>query len=112
MKHEYFVEQPSLDLRVGLKVTKETEVSYESKKAKQELKDLKLETILEEEGNNGVNTYKSKTYLCINLNEGDVLLFDEERGYYMSPYPMSSIDDAISDIESLKGMEYKGDRDV
>lgn len=107
MKHELFVEQPSIDLKVGIKVTKESELLYKNEKVEQVLKDLTLETILDDEGTNGINTYKSKSYLTISLNEGDILLFDEKRGYYMPPYPMSSIEDAISDIESLKGMKLE-----
>ena len=105
MKHELFVEQPNIELKKGIKVTKETEFSYKNDKVEQELKELKLETILSDEGTNGINTYKSKSYLQINLNEGDILLFDENRGYYMPPYPMESIEEAISDIESLRGIE-------
>jgi hypothetical protein len=105
MKHEFFVEQPNLDLYKGIKVTKETELTYSNKKVEQELKNLVLETILEDEGTNGINTYKSRSYLCINLNDGDILLFDEDRGYYMPPYPVESIEDAIIDIESLRGIE-------
>ena len=105
MKHELFVEQPNIDLKEGIKVTKETELKYNNNKVEQELKDLVLETIVVEEGTNGVNTYESKSYIRINLNDGDVLLFDETRGYYMPPYPMESIEDAISDIESLRGMK-------
>ena len=107
IKHQLFVEQPSIDLKVGIKITKETELTYKNSKVEQELKNLRLETILEDEGTNGVNSYSSKSYLKINLNEGDILLFDENRGYYMPPYPVESIDDAISDIESLRGIEYK-----
>lgn len=105
MKHELFVEQPNIDLMVGIKVTKETELTYNNDKVEQELKNLVLETTLVDEGTNGINTYTSKSCIRINLNEGDILLFDENRGYYMPPYPVESIDDAISDIESLKGME-------
>lgn len=105
IKHELFVEQPNIDLKKGVKVTKETELTYSNDKVEQELKNLVLETMLEEEGTNGVNTYTSKSYLRINLNDGDILLFDESRGYYMPPYPVESIDDAISDIESLRGVE-------
>lgn len=101
MRHELFVEQPVLDLKEGIKVTSEMELSYKNKKVEQVLKNLVLETILDDAGSNGVNTYKSKSYLSINLNEGDILLFDEQRGYYMPPYPVTSIDDAISDITSL-----------
>lgn len=104
MKFDLFVEQPNIDLKMGVKVTKETELTYSNDKVEQELKNLVLETMLEEEGSNGVNTYTSKSYLRINLNDGDILLFDENRGYYMPPYPVESIDDAISDIESLKGL--------
>ena len=63
--------------------------------------------MLEEEGSNGINSYSSKSYIRINLNEGDILLFDEKRGYYMPTFPVETIDDAISDIESLRGVEYK-----
>lgn len=111
MKHEIFVEQPVLDLKEGIKVAKETELHYQNEKVEQVLKDLVLETILDEEGSNGINTYKSKSYLSINLNEGDILLFDENRGYYMPPYPVTSIDDAISDISSLDSIPRYKDLD-
>ena len=104
MKHELFVEQPNIGLKEGIKVTKETELSYKNDKVEQVLKDLLLKTILREEGTNGFNKYTSESYLTISLNEGDILLFHEERGYYMPPYPVESIDDAISDINSLKDL--------
>ena len=108
MKHEMFVEQPVLDLKEGIKVTEETELLYKNDKVEQVLKDLVLETILDDEGTNGINTYKSKSYLSIKLNPGDILLFNEQRGYYMPPYPVASIDDAISDISSLSDIpRYK-----
>ena len=101
MRHELFVEQPVLDLKEGIKVTAETELLYKNEKVEQVLKDLVLETILDDAGSNGINAYKSKSYLSITLNPGDILLFDEKRGYYMPTYPVVSIDDAISDITSL-----------
>ncbi len=105
IKREFFVEQPNIDLKIGVKVTQDTELAYKNKKVDQVLKNLKLETMLEEEGTNGINTYKTKTYICINLNAGDILLFDENRGYYMPPYPVESVEDAISDITSLKDIK-------
>lgn len=101
MKHELFVEQPSIELKEGIKVTKETELSYKNNKVKQKIKDLVLETTLTEEGTNGLNSYRSKSNVIVNLNDGDILLFHGERGYYMPPYPVETIDDAISDINSL-----------
>ena len=104
MKHELFVEQPVLDLKEGIRVTEETELLYKTDNVEQVLKNLVLETIVDEAGSNGVNTYTSKSYLKINLNPGDILLFNEQRGYYMAPYPVTSIDNAISDICSLDGL--------
>lgn len=107
MTLELFVEQPNIDLKAGIKVTKDTDIVYNTEKVKQTLKDLVLETVLEDQGTNGVNSYKSTSRILIWLNDGDILLFSEERGYYMPPYPVVSIDDAISDIESIKGMHLK-----
>jgi hypothetical protein len=104
MKHELFVEQPNLEMYIGVKVFKDTEISYKTEKVEQVLKDCVLETILNEEGTNGINSYTSKSYLKINLNPGDVLLFNKDRGYYMPPYPVTSIPDAINDIQSIEGM--------
>lgn len=112
MKHELFVEQPNIELKRGIKVTKETEITFKSDTVEQELKNLTLKTILEDEGTNGINTYKSKSDITINLNDGDILLFDENRGYYMPPYPVESIEDAISDIESLEGIVYNEAEEV
>lgn len=101
MKLEFFVEQPNIELKKGIKVTKDTELTYKTDKVEQVLKDLVLETILDDEGTNGFNTYKSKSYISINLNDGDILLFDENRGYHMPKFDVTTIDEAISDISSL-----------
>lgn len=110
MKHELFVEQPVLDFKEGIRVSDDTELLYKNDKVEQVLKNLVLETILDDEGTNGINTYKSKSYLSINLNSGDILLFDKNRGYYMPTYPVTSIDDAISDITSLSDIPRYIDR--
>lgn len=104
MKHELFVDQPSIELKEGIKVTKETELSYKNDKVEQYVNDLVLKTILREEGTNGFNAYKSESYVTVFLNEGDILLYHEDRGYYLPTYPVESIDDAISDINSLADM--------
>ena len=101
MKLELFVEQPNLELKTGIKVTKETNFKFENANVKQSLKGLVLNTVMTDEGTNGINAYKSTSEIDLTLNEGDILLFHEERGYYMPPYPMATIDDAMSDINSL-----------
>jgi hypothetical protein len=105
MKKRLFVEQPNLDLKAGIQVLKDTELTFKNENVEQVLKDLKLETIKDEKGTNGINAYESKAYISIHLNEGDILLFDETIGYYMPRFPVTTITDAISDIESLRDFE-------
>lgn len=108
MEHELFVEQPSIEFKEGIKVTEKTELAYKNEKVKQTLKNLVLETILEETGTDGIHAYRSRSFLTINLNDGDILLFNKDRGYYMPPYPVTTVEDAISDMESLKTVpKYK-----
>lgn len=108
MRHELFVEQPVLDLKEGIKVSVDTELDYKNERVEQKIRNLVLETTMEESGSNGINSYDSKSYIAISLNPGDILLFDESRGYYLPRYPVCSIDDAISDITSLSDIpRYK-----
>ena len=104
MKFELFVEQPNLELKQGTKVTKDTNIEFTNDKVKQTVKNLVLETEYKDEGVSGANAYKSTSNIHLCLNEGDVLLFHEDRGYYMPPYPVETIDDAISDINSLSDL--------
>ena len=113
MKFELFIDQPDLSLKKGIQVSKDTEVHFKNDRVEQVLKDLRLEIIMEEAGTapNGINTYKSKSYVEISLNEGDILLFDPDRGYYMSPYPKARIEDAAADIAALKDIKLQEEVD-
>lgn len=86
-------------------VQKDTEVSFQNENVEQLIKGLTLDTIMSEEGSNGINSYKSKSHISIRLNEGDILLFDPSRGYYLPSYPKTTIEQAIEDISSLKGIK-------
>lgn len=105
MKFELFVDQPCLELKKGIQVHADTEVSFKNGNVEQMLKDLTLDTIMSESGTNGINSYNSKSYISITLNEGDILLFDPKRGFYLPPYPKTTIAQAIEDISSLDGVE-------
>ena len=104
MKLELFVEQPDINLMAGIKVHKETDIKYTNEKVTQTLRDLVLYTTMTDEGIRGLNSYKSTSNIELQLNEGDILLFSEERGYYMPHCPVESIDDAISDICALSSV--------
>lgn len=109
MKFELFVDQPSLELSKGIIVKRDTEISYVAENVEQLIKDLRLDTILDDAGSNGFNSYTSKSHISITLNEGDILLFDPNRGYYLPPYPKTTIEQAIEDISSMKGMKLSDD---
>lgn len=104
MKHELFVEQPSIDLMEGIRVTEETALTFKSDSAEQTLKDLVLETVLEETGSTGFNRYSTKSRIRIELNPGDILLLHKERGYYLPKFPVESVEEAVADLESLRGL--------
>ena len=101
-----FVVRPDLDLYEGIIVKKDTKLEYKSDKVEQKLDDLELRSLItSQDTGNGVNRYESKTYLTIHLNENDIVLFEEGRGYFLPNIPMSTIDDAINDITVLKNLD-------
>ena len=101
-----FVIRPDLDLFEGVIVTKDTNLEYTSDTVEQKIEDLKLHSIIKsKDTGNGINKYESTTTLVIHLNDNDVLLFEEGRGYYLPSIPVSTIDDAISDVTALKNLD-------
>lgn len=110
MKHTLFVDQPNLELKEGIMVRPDTEISFRNETVEQLLKNLQLDTIMEESGTNGINSYKTKSHISIQLNDGDVLLFDPSRGYYLPHYPKVTIQQAIEDIQGLGAIRVAGDQ--
>lgn len=103
MKKELFVEQPNTELKRGIMVRKDTQLTFQNAHVEQELKDMILETVVQNEGShNGINAFQTKSYIRLGLNEGDVLLYDEDRGYYLPSHPMVTVEEAMSDLEALK----------
>lgn len=108
MKHELFVEQPNVELKRGIRVTKETELHFQNEHVEQVLKDLVLETITSNEGtHNGINAFKTKSYIHLGLNEGEILLYDKEIGYYMPAVTMTTVSEAIGDLEGVSEIRLK-----
>lgn len=113
MKHELFVEQPNIDLKKGIVVREGMELHFKNERVEQVLKDMHLETITNNEGtHNGINAFKTQSYIYLGLNEGDILLFDKEIGYYMPAHPMTTVDEAISDLEGIKDIRLNEDEEV
>lgn len=98
---EIFIRRPDIDMYGGIKVTRDTELTYENENVKQTLKDLEFHSITTVKGENYTSTYDT----TITLQEGDILVFEEEgRGYIKPVERFVTIEEAIQDLEAIRGI--------
>jgi hypothetical protein len=98
---QVFIKKPSINLYSGIRVDKDTTLEYESETVKQTLKDMVFHSVTKVEGDN----YKSVYDTTIQLEDGDILIFDgEKRGYVKPVEGFVSIAEAIDDLESIRGV--------
>lgn len=96
-----FIRKPSIDLMPGIRVTKDTEIEYKNKNVKQTVRNLVLHSVTKIEGDG----YKSKYDTTVQLNEGDVLVFEENgRGYIKPVEEFVAIEEAIDDLTNIKDL--------
>lgn len=96
-----FIRKPSIDLIPGIRVTKDTAIAFENDNVKQTIRDLVLHTAAEIRGEG----YESKCETTIRLEEGDVLLFEEDgRGYIKPVEGFVTIGEAIEDLTNIKDL--------
>ena len=94
-----FIQKPSLDLHPGIVVDKDTVLSYKNEHVEQTLKDLVLHCITKVRGENFESVYDT----TIQLQEGDVLIYEEEgRGYIKPVEQFVTIDEAIDELSNIK----------
>lgn len=94
-----YVLKPDLRPFKGVKITKDTKLTFKNDMVEQEIKDLKLKStyIYKNE------KYTSTNLLELNLEEGEILLLEEEnRGYFLPQDGICTIDEAIEDYKTLK----------
>jgi hypothetical protein len=91
--------QPNIDMVAGIKVTKDTDITYENEGVKQTIKDLVLHSVMTIKG----ETYESIYDTTIQLSEGDVLVFEEDgRGYIKPVERFMTVSEAIEELECVK----------
>jgi hypothetical protein len=96
-----FIKRPSIDLYPGIRVTKETELEYKNEHVKQTVKDLVLHSVTKVKGEG----FRSKYDTTIELEEGDILIFEDEgRGYIKPVEGFVTIEEAIADLENIKDL--------
>lgn len=98
-----FILKPDITLYSGILVNKDTKIEYKNENVDQKLENLVLEMTTYTKENN----YEAKSNLVFHLNEGDILLFDKEVGYQVPRVPMSTLQDALSDIAAIQTFDKK-----
>lgn len=94
-----FINKPSIDMLAGIRVDKDTNLEYENENVKQTLKDLVFDSVTTVKGEN----FTSEYHTTITLNEGDVLIFEEEgRGYIKPVEQFVTVAEAIEELECIK----------
>lgn len=98
---EVFIMKPSVNLYPGVRVTKDTVLEYKNDKVEQKVENLVLHSIIHATGENYESVYDTK----IQLNEGDILIYDDEnRGYIKPVEQFATIEEAIDDLVNIKGV--------
>lgn len=92
-----FILKPSIDRYPGIRVTKDTELEYKTENVTQTLKNLVFHSVKKVKGDG----YRSKYDTTIKLEEGDILIFDDERGYIKPVESFVSIEEAIEDLTNI-----------
>lgn len=96
-----FIRKPSIDLYPGIKVTKDTVLDFENENVKQKLENLEFHSVMTVKGENFESVYDT----TIHLQEGDILIFEEEKRGYIKPVDgIVTIEEAIDDLMNIKDL--------
>lgn len=99
-----FILKPDITLYNGVQVNKETKLEYKNENVEQKLENLVLEMTTYTKENN----YEIRSNLTFHLSEGDILLFDEEVGYQVPRVPMTTLKNALEDIDAIQSFDKEG----
>jgi tRNA(Leu) C34 or U34 (ribose-2'-O)-methylase TrmL len=96
-----FIKRPSIDLYPGIRVDEHTDLEYHGEKVEQRVKDLVLHSVTTVSGEG----FKSVLETTVQLQSGDILIFEEEgRGYIKPVETFMTVEEAIADLEVIKDM--------
>ncbi len=97
-----YIMMPSVDLFPGIRVDKDTVLEYKNESVAQTVDNLVLHTVTKVSGNGYESIYDTTVY----LEEGDILVFDDHRGYIKPVEKIVTIGEAI---ETLRNIESLGE---
>lgn len=94
-----FIRKPDISLHPGIVVDKDTVFEYSNEHVQQKLENLVLHSVTKVCGEN----YESVYDTTIRLQEGDVLIYEEEgRGYIKPVEHFVTIEEAVEDLTNIK----------
>ncbi len=98
---EKFIVKPSIDMHLGVRVTAETKLSFENEHVQQTIENLVLHSVMTIKGEG----YESTNHTTIYLQEGDVLIYEEDgRGYIKPVEQFVTVKEAIEEFECIKDL--------
>ena len=95
-----YIQRPDITLYTGVEINKDTKLKFENDVIKQSLNELVLETNIKAV----TDEYESETILKMFLRERDILLFDNDKGYYIPSIPVNTVKEVIEDLEPMINM--------
>lgn len=96
-----FIRKPDIELLPGIIVTKDTSLVFDNENVNQTIRELELHTVMTIKGEG----YESKSETTIYLEEGDVLLFEEDgRGYIKPVEGFVTVAEAIEELSCIKDL--------
>lgn len=94
-----FIRKPDIDMYTGIKVTKDTKLEYKTEKVEQKVENLVFTSKTKVSGENFESVYDTTIY----LNEGDVLIYEEEgRGYIKPVEDFMTVTEAIEELKCIE----------
>lgn len=98
---QMFIRKPSIDQYPGVRVDKDTVLEYKTENVSQTIRDLEMLSTVIMKGDG----YESVLRTVIQLQEGDILIFEDEgRGYIKPVDGFVTVQEAIEDLSVLKEM--------
>lgn len=98
---EVFIRKPSIDLYPGIRVDKETVFEYKNEHVEQKLENLVFHSVTKVKGEGFESTYDTTIY----LNDGDILVYEEEgRGYIKPVEQFVTVAEAIDELTNIKDL--------
>ena len=96
-----YIRRPSIDLYPGIRVDKDTVLEYKNERVEQKLENLAFHSVTKVNGENFESVYDT----VIHLEEGDILVFEEEgRGYIKPVDAFCTIEEAIEELTNIKDL--------